>query len=238
MIILSIDSATPVAAVAVVKDGVLLAEEMLNIGNTHSTQLMPMVAHVLEQSNIAISEVTAVAVSQGPGSFTGLRIGMATAKGLAQGSGCKLVAVPTLDVLAENMWGYEGLVCPILNAKKNEVYAAIYHFDGEKMVRRSEYMAIAPLDLAESLKTSSENICFLGDGVPVYKDILQSNLAQRAKFAPMDKLLSRGAALAMAAYQKAEKAEFAELFTTLPIYIRKCEAQVNWEAKHPGESAL
>ena len=110
MIILSIDSATPVAAVAVIKDSVLLAEEMLNIGNTHSTQLMPMAAHVLAQSNIKMSEVDAVAVSQGPGSFTGLRIGMATAKGLAQGSGCKLIAVPTLDVLAQNMWGYDGLV--------------------------------------------------------------------------------------------------------------------------------
>lgn len=237
MIILSIDSATPVAAAAIVKDGVLLAEEMLNIGNTHSTQLMPMVADVLTKSHISVDKVDAVAVSQGPGSFTGLRIGMATAKGLAQGSGCKLITVPTLDVLAQNMWGCEGLVCPILNAKKNEVYSALYHFDGEKMVLLSEYTAIAPHNLAKSL-LSKENICFLGDGVPVYRELLNDILGEKAKFAPADKLLSRGASLAYLAYQKAMQGEFAELFTTLPIYIRKCEAEINWELKHPGESAL
>lgn len=237
MIILSIDSATPVAATAVLKDGVLLAEEMLNIGNTHSTQLMPMVADVLQKSNISVSEVDAVAVSQGPGSFTGLRIGMATAKGLAQGSGCKLLAVPTLDVLAQNMWGFAGAVCPILNAKKNEVYSALYRFNGKEMVLLSEYTAISPENLAKSLK-DTENICFLGDGVPVYRELLRDILGEKAKFAPADKLLSRGASLAYLAYQKAMRGEFAELFTTLPIYIRKCEAEINWELKHPGESAL
>ena len=237
MIILSIDSATPVAAVAVIKDSVLLAEEMLNIGNTHSTQLMPMAAHVLAQSNIKMSEVDAVAVSQGPGSFTGLRIGMATAKGLAQGSGCKLIAVPTLDVLAQNMWGYDGLVCPILNAKKNEVYSALYRFDGAKMAQISDYTAISPENLAKSLANIA-NICFLGDGVPVYREMLSNILGERAKFAPADKLLSRGASLAYLAYEKAQRGEYAELFTTLPIYIRKCEAEINWELKHPGESVL
>jgi len=238
MIILSIDSSTPVAAVAVVKDGVLLAEEMLNIGNTHSVQLMPMVAYALQQSQINIKEVDAVAVSQGPGSFTGLRIGMATAKGLAQGAGCKLITVPTLDALAQNMWGTNDLVCPILNAKKDEVYTAVYKFDGQKMQLLSEYMATSPQDLAQNLLEKSANICFLGDGVPVYRTLLEEIMGEKASFAPLHKLLSNGASLAYVGYQKALLGEFAELYTAQPIYIRKCEAQIRWEAQHPGESAL
>ena len=238
MIILSVDSATPVAAVALCQDGVILAEEMLNVGNTHSVQLMPMVADVLKKSKIDIKAVDAVAVSQGPGSFTGLRIGLATAKGLAQGAGIKLITVPTLDSLAENLWGVSGLICPILNAKKNEVYSAIYRFNGEKMEKLSEYLAIAPLDLIKELRENSENIYFLGDGVAVYKEMLVEALGEKAKFAKADKMLNSGGALAILGYEKALKGEFAEVYTAEPIYIRKCEAQIRWEAAHPGESAL
>ena len=238
MIILSVDSATPVAAVAVCQDGVILAEEMLNVGNIHSVQLMPMIADVLAKSGIKIKEVDAVAVSQGPGSFTGLRIGMATAKGLAQGAGIKLITVPTLDSLAENLWGLSGLVCPILNAKKNEVYSAVYRFNGEKAERLSEYLAIAPADLIKELGKNSENIYFLGDGVAVYKEMLVEALGEKAKFAKADKMLNSGAALAVLGYEKALKGEFAELYTAEPIYIRKCEAQIRWEEAHPGECVL
>lgn len=238
MIILSVDSATPVAAVAVCQDGVILAEEMLNVGNTHSVQLMPMIADVLAKSGIKIKEVDAVAVSQGPGSFTGLRIGMATAKGLAQGAGIKLITVPTLDSLAENLWGLSGLVCPILNAKKNEVYSAVYRFNGEKAERLSEYLAIAPADLIKELGKNSENIYFLGDGVPVYREMLAEKLGERARFVKADKMLNSGSALAILGYEKALKGEFAELYTAEPIYIRKCEAQIRREAAHPGECAL
>ena len=236
MIILSVDGATPVAGVAVVKDGVLLSEEMLNVGNTHSIQLMPMVAEVLEKCNFTMQDIDAVVTSKGPGSFTGLRIGMATAKGLVQGSGCKLVAVPTLDVLAANLWGVDGLVCPIMNAKKNEVYTAFYQYVGGKLCLRGEYRAIGPKELAEELKENCENIWFIGDGVSVYRDLLVDILGARAHFSPLSHCLSRAGVLAMLGYEKALAGEFEDLFTLVPLYVRKSEAEVRWEASHPGES--
>ena len=163
---------------------------------------------------------------------------MATAKGLAQGAGIKLITVPTLDSLAENLWGVSGLICPILNAKKNEVYSAVYRFNGERMERLSEYLAIAPEDLITEIKKNSENIYFLGDGVPIYREKLVQDLGNRAKFAKADKMLNSGSALAILGYEKALKGEFAELYTAEPIYIRKCEAQIRWEAAHPGECVL
>lgn len=236
MIILSVDGATPVAGVAIVKDGILLAEEMLNVGNTHSVQLMPMVVEILEKCNLTMQDIDAVVTSKGPGSFTGLRIGMATAKGLVQGSGCKLVAIPTLDVLAANLWGAAGWICPIMNAKKNEVYTALYRFSEGKLCLHGEYRAMGPKELADELKENCENIWFIGDGVSVYRDLFTEILGAKANFSPLSHCLSRAGVLAMLGYEKALVGEFEDLFTLVPLYVRKSEAEVRWEASHPGES--
>lgn len=238
MIILSVDGATPVAGVAVVKDGVLLAEEMLNVGNTHSVQLMPMVVDILEKCNLTMQDIDAVVTSKGPGSFTGLRIGMATAKGLVQGCGCKLVAVATLDVLAANMWGADGWICPIMNAKKNEVYTARYRFEAGKMQLHGEYQAIKPTDLAAEFTDNCENIWFIGDGVEIYRALLTEAFGDKACFSPLSHRLSSAAVLAMLGYEKALNGEFEDLFTLVPLYVRKSEAEVRWEEAHPGESVL
>jgi len=236
MIILSVDGATPVAGVAIVKDGILLAEEMLNVGNTHSVQLMPMVVEILEKCNLTMQDIDAVVTSKGPGSFTGLRIGMATAKGLVQGSGCKLVAIPTLDVLAANLWGAAGWICPIMNAKKNEVYTALYRFSEGKLCLHGEYRAMGPKELADELKENCENIWFIGDGVSVYQDLFTEILGAKANFSPLSHCLSRAGVLAMLGHEKALVGEFEDLFTLVPLYVRKSEAEVRWEASHPGES--
>ena len=116
MIILSIDSSTPVAGIAVADGERLLGEVMLNTKNTHSEKLMPLIKQLLEELEMTMQDVDVVAAMQGPGSFTGLRIGMATAKGLVQGAGKKLIAVPTLDCLAYNLVHYPGVICPVMNA--------------------------------------------------------------------------------------------------------------------------
>ena len=109
---------------------------------------------------------------------------MVTGKSLAQVLG-KPTSVPTLDLLAFNLWGQEGIICPILNARKNEVYTALYEMQGQELVRLSEYMAISPLALAEKLKTMEKETRFLGDGVPVYKEILQKELDSQARWVPL-----------------------------------------------------
>ena len=142
MIILSIDSSTPVA---VLTEEQILGESMLNTKNTHSEKLLVLVDTLLQELHLTMAEIDAVAVAQGPGSFTGLRIGMATAKGLAQGGGKKLIAVPTLDALAHRMSGVSGLICPILHAKRNEVYTAAYQCSATgQMERLSSYQAVGP----------------------------------------------------------------------------------------------
>ena len=148
MIILSIDSSTPVAGIAVSDGKKLLGEVMINTQNTHSEKLMPMVAQLLHDLQMSIQQIDAVAITCGPGSFTGLRIGMATAKGIVQGGNKKLIAIPTLDTLAQNLNHYPGIICPIMNAQKKQVYTAIYKSTETGMDRLSDYQAIEAETLA------------------------------------------------------------------------------------------
>ena len=232
MIMLSIDSSTPIASVAVLKDDVILGEALLNTQNTHSEKLLLLVSHLLQELNLSLKEVETIAVAQGPGSFTGLRIGMATAKGLAQAGAKKLIAVPTLDALAYNLLGRQGIICPILNAKKNEVYTALYQSEGETLKRLSDYWAIKPEELANKLHDFAETVCFLGDGVNIYRHILIDSLKESVVFAPAHQTLPRAASIAALAWQRAKQNDFDDLYDCSIIYVRKSEAEVRWEATH------
>jgi len=231
VIILSIDSSTPVAGVAVADGQSLLGEIMIHTKNTHSEKLMPMIQQLLQELQLTMQDVDAVAVTQGPGSFTGLRIGMATAKGLAQGAGKKLIAVPTLDCLAYNILHYPGILCPILNAQKKQVYTALYRSEAE-LKRLSDYQAIAVEQLTQQLCAMNEPVWFVGDGVAAFADVLQQALGAQCRFAYGHQLLPRAGSLAMLAAQRAEREQFDDLLTAALIYIRKSEAEVQWEAKH------
>ncbi len=231
MIILSIDSSTPVAGIAVSDGMQLLGEITLNTKNTHSEKLMPLVQQLLEELNLTVKDLDAIAVTQGPGSFTGLRIGMATAKGLAQGANKKLIAVPTLDCLAENLVHYPGIVCPIMNAQKKQVYTAIYRSGKDSMDRLSDHQAIAVEQLAHQLLELQEDVWFVGDGVAAFADVFQELLGDRCHFADGHQILPRAGALAMLAAKRAAQGQFDDLFGAELIYIRKSEAEVQWEAK-------
>ena len=232
MIMLSIDSSTPIASVAVLKDDMILGEALLNTQNTHSEKLLLLVSHLLQELNLSLKSIETIAVAQGPGSFTGLRIGMATAKGLAQAGAKKLISVPTLDALAYNLLGRQGIICPILNAKKNEVYTALYQSEGETLQRLSDYWAIKPEELANKLHDFTETICFLGDGVNIYRHILIDSLKKSAVFAPAHQTLPRAASIAALAWQRAKQSDFDDLYDCSIIYVRKSEAEIRWEATH------
>ena len=232
MIILSIDSSTPVAGIAVSDGNKLLGEVMINTKNTHSEKLMPMVQQLLQDLQMTIQQIDAVAVTCGPGSFTGLRIGMATAKGIAQGGGKKLIAVPTLDCLAQNLLHYNGIICPIMNAQKKQVYTAIYRSGKTNLERLSDYQAIEAELLAEHLLNLEEDVWFVGDGVEAFADVFAQRLGDRCHFANGNLVLPRAGALAMLASERAEKEQFDDLFQAELIYIRKSEAEVQWEARN------
>ncbi|MBQ2013580.1 MAG: tRNA (adenosine(37)-N6)-threonylcarbamoyltransferase complex dimerization subunit type 1 TsaB [Peptococcaceae bacterium] len=237
MIILSIDSSTPVAGIAVSDGMQLLGEITLNTKNTHSEKLMPLVKHLLDELTLSVNDLDAIAVTQGPGSFTGLRIGMATAKGLAQGAGKKLIAVPTLDCLAQNLLHYPGIICPIMNAQKKQVYTAIYRSGRDKLERLSDYQAIAVEQLAAQLKELKEDVWFVGDGVAAFADMFQELLGDACRFADGHNILPRAGALAMLAAERASEERFDDLYQAELIYIRKSEAEVQWEARQQNQNS-
>jgi len=231
MIILGIDSSTPVAGVAIVDQEKIWAENFLNTGYTHSEQLLPMIHQTLVQAKLELKDIDGIAVTKGPGSFTGLRIGMATAKGLAQVAGKSLIGVPTLDALAYNLWGYQGIICPILNARRQEVYTAFYEMKDDRLSRISGYLAIGPKELAEKILKMRQPVTFLGDGVLVYREILAAKLSEQVHWASLNNLLPRAASAAIIGLKELKKGFSDNLYTLEPFYLRKSEAEVKWEAR-------
>ncbi|HHY59694.1 MAG TPA: tRNA (adenosine(37)-N6)-threonylcarbamoyltransferase complex dimerization subunit type 1 TsaB [Clostridia bacterium] len=232
MRVLAIESATNVAALAIVAEEAVIAEAVLNTGKTHSQRLMPMLARLLEEADLELEDLDGIVVSGGPGSFTGLRIGLATAKGLAYASGKPLVMVSTLDSLAYNLKGYPHLICPILNARRNEVYTAVYRDAGEELTLVMSYAALPPAELVQRLRPLAEPVMFLGDAVPVFGAYLQEQMGSLARQATIFASMPSAAVLGWLGLQKLKKGQVADLATAKPFYIRPSEAEVKWQQKN------
>ena len=167
MKILAFDTSATVASVALCEGERLLAEYTINNGNTHSETLLPMVESLLSHFSMSVSEVDLFAVSAGPGSFTGVRIGAATLKGLAFASDKPCVGVSTLHAIAENLSVCKGLICPVMNARRSQVYTALFRSDGEKLERLMPDSALSIAELDEKLADHGEPVYFVGDGYGV-----------------------------------------------------------------------
>ena len=195
MRILGIESSSLVASAAVVENEVTLAEYTVNYKKTHSQTLLPMIDEMMRLLDMEPSAVDAIAVSGGPGSFTGLRIGSATAKGLGLALKKPLIHVPTLDAMAYGLFGAFGLICPMMDARRQQVYTGIYRFE-ERFEIVMEQSALAVADLAERLNALGERVIFLGDGVPVYEKQLAETLTVPYCFAPAHVNRQRAASVA------------------------------------------
>lgn len=230
MRILGIESSSLVASVAIVEDGVTMAEYTANFKKTHSQTLLPMIASMTELLGIELSTVDAIAVSGGPGSFTGLRIGSATAKGLGLALNKPLIHVPTLDATAYNLYGAGALICPIMDARRNQVYTGIYRFEKEfEIVHGQDVMDMG--NLIQILNGLGEPVIFLGDGVPVYEKQVEENVSVPFRFAPAHTNRQRGAAVAAlgAVYFRDGRVESADEHG--PDYLRKSQAEREREAR-------
>lgn len=226
MLILSIDTATPVAGVALVDDKKTYYEALANTGYKHSRTLLEMIDFSFRQTGYALSELEAIAVTTGPGSFTGLRIGLATAKGLALAQGKPLIGVPTLDAMAHGLGWIPGLVCPVLNARRGEVYASFYR--GEQ--RLTDYQALSPPALAEAARrvmaeTGSGAVTLVGDGANEYRKEFQDALGEAGHCLP-EYWLPRASAVGHLASRRRLKGEADDLFSLAPTYVRQSEAEV------------
>ena len=220
MNILAFDTASSSGAVAIMKDGAIIAHTQLNIGLTHSEQLLPAVDDLMQLTGMKMAQLDAIAITAGPGSFTGLRIGFSTAKGMALGLKKPLIPLSTLDVLAQNGAAVRGLIVPIMNARRKQVYTAVYRSNGQEI----KAVAGAPL------------VYFTGDGVDVFADTVRDTLGEQAVLAEGCRKFVCADALALLAEKEA--AAWADLhgMRVEPMYLRESEAVIKWREAHPGES--
>ena len=237
MRVLAIDSSGLTATVAVVENTQTVAEYTINYKKTHSQTLLPMIDEVVKMTELDLNTIDAIAVAGGPGSFTGLRIGSATAKGLGLALNKPLIHVPTVDGLAYNVYGCEDIICPIMDARRNQVYTGIYTFskkagakEGSNLVEPvfqviKMQMAVSIEELAERLNRYRRPVVFLGDGVPVYENILAEKMTVPYSFAPAYMNRQRAAVVGTLGiqYYKAGKFETAEEHR--PDYLRVSQAE-------------
>lgn len=225
MKILALDSSGIVASVAVIEDDILLAEYTVNYKKTHSQTLLPMLDEVVKMTELDLETIDAIAVAAGPGSFTGLRIGSATAKGLGLALKKPLIAVPTVDALAYNLYDVSGLICPIMDARRSQVYTGIYRFEEHKLVAVKQQWASPMTELIEELNKLGEPVTFLGDGVPVFRSMIEEKLQVSYSFAPAHVNKQRAAAVGTLGmiYYKEGRTETA--MEHVPEYLRVSQAE-------------
>lgn len=225
MKILGIDSSGLVASVAVVEEEQLLAEYTVNYKKTHSQTLLPMLDEIARMIELDLQTIDAIAVAAGPGSFTGLRIGAATAKGLGLALEKPIISVPTVDALAYNLWGTQHVVCPLMDARRNQVYTGIYEFDCGKLRVIEPQMAVGIREIAEKLNAIGREVIFLGDGVPVYRTALEENLKIKHSFAPAHVNKQRAGAVAALGLCLAREGKLESAEQHRPDYLRLSQAE-------------
>ena len=225
MKILGLDSSGIVASVAVVEDDVLIAEYTVNYKKTHSQTLLPMLDEISKMTELELESIDAIAVAAGPGSFTGLRIGSATAKGLGLALKKPLVAVPTVEGLAYNLYDTPGLICPIMDARRKQVYTGLYRFTDHKLEIVEDQMAIPMEDMIMKLNTYGQQVTFLGDGVLVFRALIEEKLKTPYSFAPAHVNKQRAAAVAALGmlYYRDGRTETA--MEHVPDYLRVSQAE-------------
>ena len=241
MRILAIDSSGLVATVAVVEEenGIekTVAEYTINYKKTHSQTLLPMLDEIVKMTDMDLNGIDAIAVAGGPGSFTGLRIGSATAKGLGLALGKPLVHIPTVDGLAYNLCYTDRVICPIMDARRNQVYTGIYQMDGENLKILEPQMAVGIEEIAEKLKAYGKPVIFLGDGVPVHKERLENELMKDCdiSFAPAHMNQQRAAAVGALAIQYYKEGRTESAMEHKPDYLRVSQAEREREERLRAE---
>lgn len=229
MKILGIDSSGMVAGVAVVEDGITKAEYTINNKRTHSQTLLPMLDEISRMLAEDLNDVDAIAIAAGPGSFTGLRIGSATVKGLANAWNKPIVSVPTVDGLAMNMWGTDRVVCPLMDARRNQTYTGLYEFvsaDNEYSMNIIQEQCAVPLpEIIEQINETGRSVVFLGDGVPVFEKQIKELCKVDYVFAPAFANRQRAAVIATLGAEYFEAGKVENATEHAPEYLRLSQAE-------------
>ncbi len=235
MRILSIESSATTASIAILDDDVLRAEYTINYKKTHSQTLLPMIDEIFKMTETEKDSIDVVAVSEGPGSFTGLRIGIATAKGIALALGKKTVGVPTLEALASNYYGTELKICPIMDARREHVYNAVYHYEKAanghyNLIVDKEQRLILIDDLLDELEADGSSVLVLGDASGLIRDKFEKRQADKAKeieliYAPAAMNSLKASSLALRAQALIDEGKLVDSSDLKPDYLRPSQAE-------------
>lgn len=228
MYILGIETATMTGSVAVLDGTRVLIEQTIYTRVTHTERLLDAIDSVLRVIALPLEQLDGVAVGLGPGSFTGLRIGVTTAKSLAYSLHKPLVGIPTLDALAAQYLFTPTLVCPLLDARKREVYAAFYRNSGAQVERLSDYAVITPHNLFHDV---TEAVIVLGEGIIPYRHQLETLLGARVHFADMAHSVPRSSLIAQLGHDRLMRGDADNTLTLTPLYVRQSDAEIHWERR-------
>lgn len=230
MKILAIETTAIEGSIALMDESHLIAEYRLNVPTRHAERIMVSIDHLLKQSLTKLSDLDAIAVSVGPGSFTGLRVGLATAKGLAVGANLPLVLVPTLETMAAAFPYAHPLIAPFVDAHKGEVYTALFDAKKENLERLQDDRAIIPETALEEILLVSEEmkrpVIFTGDGIRKYRDLIQNKMGEQACFPPRAFRFSSAAQVAELAFERFLKGEVTPPDLANPVYLRASTAEL------------
>lgn len=231
MKILAFDSSGLVASVAILTEEQMIAEYTVNYKKTHSQTLLPMLDEVVKMTSLDFDEIDAIAVAAGPGSFTGLRIGSATAKGLGFALHKPIIAVPTLEGLAFNFYGSEDIICPMMDARRKQVYTGLYTFSDGKMTVLKDQIACPVEEIIQEACALGQKVIFLGDGVPVYQSVIEEKMEGPYAFAPAHLSRQRAGAVGMRAFDYIREGRTESAAEHAPVYLRKSQAERELLAK-------
>lgn len=238
MILLAIESSGLVASIAIMSDDTLIGEYTTNFKKTHSQTLLPMMNELVQMTGISMKDVDAIVISGGPGSFTGLRIGAATAKGLGLALEKPLVNVPTVDALAYNLYGTDQVICPIMDARRQQVYTGLYTFEDDDFKVLCEQKAVSIGEIVEEINALGRPVIFLGDGVSVNKNFICEHIHVPCSFAPAHLNAQRAGALVALGkrYYEAGRIETAD--EHVPEYLRLSQAERELQEKQNREAGV
>lgn len=223
MKLLAVETSTMLGGVAIMDNDTLIAESRVNVRITHSERIMAEIDHVLLKSGLQIGDIDVFAVAIGPGSFTGLRVGLSAVKGLVYAAGKSLVSVPSLEAFAWNMPFSRYQVCPVLDARRKEVYAGIFKWQDNGFVRVMNERTIKIDDLLSGI---DETTIFLGEGAILYNDRIRKKLGGMTAFGQPQDMVPSPSNVAYLGMKKAERGEFDDPINLVPMYLRKSEAEI------------
>lgn len=225
MRILALDTSTNVASVAILEDDVIIGEYSCNKGKTHSQRLMPMIQSLFEKVGLCATDMDAFSASIGPGSFTGLRIGVTTVKSMAFAAGKPVISVYTLDALAYNLPMSKALICPIIDARNSQVFTAIYRFVNDKLERLTDYLGIHINELVDIIRPMGGEIVLLGDASSMHRDYFAMELGERLCIAPPNTSFAKASSVAVLARNAFVDGKLESSYEMVPFYLRKSQAE-------------